>query len=226
MNVQRELLKLQDLEYKKFHSRLMPTINPDVIIGVRTPMLRKFAKKFYKYGKYIEFLNELPHKYYEENNLHVFLIEQINDFDTALSETEKFLPYIDNWATCDCFCPKVFKKNKEKLLTKIHEWIKSDKTYTVRYAINQLMTHFLDDNFSDEYLEMVADVQSGEYYINMMRAWYFSTALAKQYDATVKLLEEKTLDIWTHNKTIQKARESYRIDKETKEYLKKLKVKA
>lgn len=218
------LFKLQDLEYKKFNSKLIPTVSPDKIIGIRTPTLRKLSKELFKSGEYGAFLEKLPHDFYEENNLHAFLIEQIKDFDMAIGETEKFLPYIDNWATCDCFQPKVFKKHKSKLSSYILKWIKSDETYTVRYAINQLMTHFLDEDFNEKYLAMVADVKSDEYYINMMRAWYFATALAKQYDKTILFLEQKVLDKWTHNKTIQKAIESYRVDKDTKEYLKKLKV--
>ena len=226
MNIQEELLKLQDLDYREFHSRLMPTIDKETIIGIRTPVLRKFAKAFLKSEQYEAFLNELPHKYYEENNLHAFLVEQIKDFDEAIEKTERFLPYINNWATCDCFKPKIFKSNKDKLLQYIRKWLSSDKTYTVRYGINQLMTYFLDNEFKEEYLFEVASVKSEEYYVNMMRAWYFATALTKQYNSAVKYIEEKKLDIWTHNKAIQKACESYRISFQTKEYLKKLKVKA
>ena len=223
MDIQKELFKAADKDYKIFQSRLMPTINPDRIIGVRVPVLRKIAKNFFKNDNCKSFLEKLPHYYYEENNIHAFLIEQIPDFDDAIDRTEKFLPFIDNWATCDSFQPKVFKKNKEELLRRIYTWIKSENTYTVRYGINQLMTHFLDDDFKGEYLYMIADVKSEEYYINMMRAWYFATALAKQYDFAKNLLETKSLDRWTHNKTIQKATESYRINEQTKEYLKSLK---
>ncbi len=224
MDIQKELFSFQDIEYREFHSRLMPTVDKQRIIGVRIPALRKFAKELFKTGGYEAFLNELPHKYYEENNLHAFLIEQMKDFDSVIRKTEKFLPHIDNWATCDCFQPKVFKKYKSELLNYLLKWIKSDKTYTVRYAINQLMTHFLDDDFDEEYLTLVAEVESYEYYINMMRAWYFATALAKQYDAALPFIEKGVLDDWTHNKTIQKAIESYRIDKGAKEYLRNLKV--
>lgn len=224
MDIQKELFSFQDIKYREFHSRLMPTVDKQRIIGVRTPVLRKFAKALFKTGGYEAFLNELPHKYYEENNLHAFLIEQMKDFESVIRETERFLPHIDNWATCDCFQPKVLKKYKSELLNYILKWIKSDKTYIVRYAINQLMTHFLDDDFDEEYLTLVAEVESQEYYINMMRAWYFATALTKQYDAALPFIEKKILDDWTHNKTIQKAVESYRIDKGTKEYLKILKV--
>lgn len=226
MNIQKELFKLQDKDYRNFHAKLMPTVDKETIIGIRTPVLRKFAKDYFKNGQYEDFLKELPHKYYEENNLHAFLIEQIKDFEKAVNEAEKFLPFINNWATCDCFQPKIFKKNKEKLLSYIRKWMRSDKTYAVRYGINQLMTHFLDDDFKEEYQLLVVNVKSEEYYINMMRAWYFATALTKQYDSAIKIIEAKKLDAWTHNKAIQKACESYRISPETKEYLKKLKVKA
>ena len=201
----------------------MPTVNSDVIIGVRIPILRKFAKKLFNNGGYENFLQQLPHEYYEENNLHAFLIEQIKDFEETIKKTEEFLPFIDNWATCDCFQPKVFRKNKDKLLEHILGWIKSEKTYQVRYGINQLMTHFLDENFKGEYLYVVSEIKSEEYYVNMMRAWYFATALIKQYEYAVRILENGELDTWTHNKTIQKATESYRINKDTKEYLKSLK---
>ncbi len=223
MNIEKELFKLKDLKYKEFHARLMPTINSDLIIGVRIPALRKFAKDFSKTEESNVFLNSLPHKYYEENNLHAFLIEEIKDFDVALKETEKFLPYIDNWATCDSFFPKVFKNHKEEMAKKAYEWIDSGKTYTVRYGIGILMRLFLDEDFNVLYLKKVAEIKSEEYYIKMMIAWYFATALAKQYDYAHKYLLNNKLDLWTHNKTIQKAVESFRIPKETKEYLKTLK---
>lgn len=207
---------MQDLEYKKFHSRLMPTVGEDVIIGIRVPELRKFAKSIAKSEKAEEFLQVLPHKYYEENNLHAFLLEGIKDFDTALTETERFLPYIDNWATCDMFYPKVFKNNPDKLMPKIKIWIKSDKTYTVRYAIGLMMRM----DFKREHMDMVAGVKSDEYYINMMIAWYFATALCKNYDEAIIYLEENRLSKWVHNKTIQKAVESYRIGEELKQKLK------
>jgi len=221
MNIEKKLFEMQDLKYKEFHSKLMPNINPDLIIGVRIPELRKFAKEIYLAT---DFSDMLPHTYYEENNLHAFLIEQIEDFNTALLKTEKFLPYIDNWATCDSFLPKAFKKNKEKLLPKIYEWIKSEHTYTVRYAIGLLLKLFLDDDFKKDYPELVAKVKSEEYYINMMIAWYFATALAKQYNDTIPYIEKRKLPAWIHNKTIQKAIESNRITKETKAYLKTFKL--
>lgn len=215
-----ELFKLQDLEYKKFHSKLMPTINPDTIIGVRTPDLRKFAKGLKDYD---DFLKDLPHQYYEENNLHGFLISQIKEYDRCIEELNKFLPYVDNWATCDGLKPKCFKKNTDKLLSEIEKWIKSNHTYIVRFAIEMLMTHFLDDEFDERYLEMVANVKSDEYYINMMIAWFFATALAKQYEYAIIYVEKNILPVWVHNKTIQKAIESYRISDDKKRFLRTLK---
>lgn len=225
MNIQNELFKMQDKNYKNFHSKLIPTIDSDLIIGVRTPVLRKFAKEFSKTSESKEFIGNLPHKYYEENNLHAFIIEQIKDFDEALEETEKFLPYIDNWATCDSFLPKIFKKNTDKLLPYVKKWITSDKTYTIRYGIGVLMSLYLDNEFKAEYLKLAASVKSDEYYVNMMIAWYFATALAKQYDYAVPFITEYKLAPWIHNKTIQKSVESLRITKDTKEFLKSYKIK-
>lgn len=224
-NIQKQLFELQDIEYKKFHSKLMPTVDDNKIIGVRIPILRKFAKEFSKGTDVADFLEKLPHKYYEEDNLHAFLLETVKDFDEAVRYTEAFLPYIDNWATCDMFMPPVFKKNKEKILPYALKWIKSTDTYTVRYGIGILMKLFLDEDFKEEYMDIVCSVKSGEYYINMMIAWYFATALAKQYTASVRYIEERKLDVWVHNKTIQKAVESYRISPDTKTYLKTLKIK-
>ena len=223
--IQKRLFEMQDLKYRDFHSRLMPNIDKERIIGIRTPQLRKFAAEYAKTDKSKEFIKALPHKYYEENNLHAMIIERIRDYDTAMTETERFLPFIDNWATCDMFKPKIFNRNKDKLIDKIYEWIKSDRVYTVRYAIGMLMSFFLDDDFKPMYLDTVAAVKSDEYYINMMIAWYFATALAKQYDEALKIIKEHRLDKWTHNKTIQKAVESNRILKEQKDYLKTLKIK-
>ena len=222
--LQKRLFDLQDKEYKEFHQKLMPTVNPDCVIGIRTPVLRKFAKDFTKEDGAEKFLKSLPHKYYEENNLHAFLLMGEKDFDTALAKTEEFLPYIDNWATCDVFKPKVFAKNTDKLIGKIDEWIKSGKTYTMRYGTGLLMSYYLDENFKEEYAKTVSQIRSDEYYINMMTAWYFATALAKQYDAALDVLKKRSLSPWTHNKAIQKARESHRITTEQKEYLNSLKV--
>lgn len=223
--VQARLFEMQDFKYRDFHSKLMPTVDKEKIIGVRTPELRKFAKELSKKEEAKDFLKILPHKYYEEDNLHAFLIEQIRDFDECVSALDNFLLYVDNWATCDMMTPKVFKKNTDKLLPKINEWLISDYTYEVRFAIGMLMKFYLDENFDEKYLELVASVKSDEYYINMMIAWYFATALAKQWEKTLPYIENKVLDKWTHNKAIQKAVESYRITDEEKEYLKTLKVK-
>ena len=225
MNIQHELFQMQDPDYKAFHSRLIPTVNPDLIIGVRTPVLRKFAKAIKNTPEANSFLNTLPHKYYEENNLHAFLIEEIKDFDEALFKTDKFLPYIDNWATCDMFLPKVFRKNTDKLTDKIYEWMNSNETYTLRYAIGLLLSLYLDDKFKCEYADAVAKIRHDEYYVNMMIAWYFSTALSKQYECILPYLLDGKLPVWVHNKTIQKAIESKRIDKDIKAYLKTLKIK-
>lgn len=217
------LFELQDIKYKEFHQSLMPTVNKDTVIGIRVPVLRKLANSL-DYKKEEAFLNDLPHRYFEENNLHAFLIESIKDFDECIERLEEFLPYIDNWATCDMLSPKCFKENTDKLLPYIEKWIRSEHTYTIRYGIGMLMKYFLDENYKKEYSDTVLSITSDEYYVNMMRAWYFATALSKQYVAILPYLIKKRLDIWTHNKTIQKARESYRITKEQKEYLKKLKI--
>ena len=225
MTIFEELTKLSDKNYKEFHKKLIPTISSELILGIRTPVLRKFAKEFSKTSMAEEFLRNSHHKYYEENNLHAFLIEGIKDFDKAIYETERFLPYIDNWATCDMFFPKVFAKNPERILSYIYKWIESEHPYTVRYAIGLLMRMFLDEKFSNKYPETVSRVKSDEYYVNMMIAWYFATALAKQYDTVISYITENRLDIWVHNKAIQKALESNRIDRSTKEYLKGFKRK-
>ena len=225
--IKNDLLLMQDKTYKDFHSKLMPTINPNSIIGIRVPVLRDYAKKLFKENS-IEslnpFLKNLPHEFYEENNIHAFIIEKINNFDECIFYLENFLPYIDNWATCDMLNPKIFKTNYEKLLEKIYQWINSDSVYTVRFAIGMLMRYFLDEKFETKYLDLVASINSEEYYINMMRAWFFATALAKQYEQTFPYIKNYSLDKWTHNKTIQKAKESFRISKEQKEELKKFRV--
>jgi 3-methyladenine DNA glycosylase AlkD len=226
MNViQKELFKLQDKKYKEFQEKLIPTRDPDTIIGVRTPELRKYAKELFKSNNYQSFLKELPHKYFDENQLHAFIISEIKDYDECINYINEFLPYVDNWATCDQMSPKVFKKNHDSLIDNIKIWLKSKETYTIRFGIGCLLQHFLDEYFKPEYLEIVSRIKSEEYYINMMRAWYFATALAKQYKLTKPYIENNKLDKWTHNKTIQKAIESYRISSEQKEYLKSLKIK-
>jgi len=222
-NIRQDLFKMQDTKYGDFHAKLMPDIDRELVIGVRVPMLRKYAKDLSKKEEAAAFLSVLPHKYYEENNLHAFLIQGISDIDLLLAELERFLPYTDNWATCDMLRPKIFAKHKDRLLEKIYQWLASDHTYTVRYAIGMLLVHFLDEDFSPEYPKLVADVKSEEYYINMMRAWYFAEALAKQYDSILPYIENKVLDVWTHRKAIQKAIESFRITDEQKAYLRTLK---
>ena len=222
--IQKKLFSMQDLEYRNFHSKLMPTTRKEEIIGVRVPELKKYAKELYKNGNYAEFLEALPHKYYEENNLHAFIIMNMADFESALMETEKFLPYIDNWATCDGLRPKVFRKNLPKLFDRIKLWIKSGDAYTVRFAIGMLMCHFLEENYKNEYSDMVAEIKSEEYYVKMMQAWYFATALTKQQANALSYIENKKLGTWVHNKTIQKACESYRVTDEEKKYLKSLKI--
>ena len=224
--IKQRLFSLQDEPYRDFQVKLIPTIDPKTMIGVRTPALRKLAKELSKDPDITEFLTSLPHEYFDENQLHAFLISEIKDYEKCIAQTEKFLPFINNWATCDQLSPKVFKKHKQELLSHIQTWIRSEETYTVRFGIGMLMQHFLDDDFDPEYLELVAGIRSEEYYVNMMIAWYFATALAKQYDAVLPYLEQKKLAPWTHNKAIQKARESYRVSAEQKEYLKSLKIKS
>ena len=220
----KRLNALQDTKYRDFQSKLIPDTKAE-FIGVRTPELRKLAKELIKEGKTDNFLSALPHKYFDENQLHAFIISGIKDFDMCVKEVERFLPYVDNWATCDQMSPKVFKKEKKALLPYINKWLKSGKTYTVRFGMGMLMQHFLGEDFAVEYAEKVACVKSDEYYIKMMQAWYFATALAKNYDEVLPFIENKTLEKWTHNKTIQKSIESYRITDEQKAYLKTLKIK-
>lgn len=217
------LFVLQDTDYKAFHEKLIPTVPSETVIGIRTPVLRRFAAEYAKTPDAADFLASLPHDYYEENNLHAFLIEKIGDYEKALAALESFLPYIDNWATCDALAPKVFAKHADELLPHIRSWIASDKTYTVRYGLGALMRYYLDEHFKPEYLLLAASVRSEEYYVNMMISWFFATALAKQYDAALQILLEHKLDVWTHNKAIQKARESFRVSDEQKVYLKTLK---
>ena len=219
-----ELFRLQDKNYAVMQAKIIPTVEAERIIGVRTPALRTFAKELFQDEEVNEFLTSLPHKYFDENQLHAFVISLEKDFDMCLEKVETFLPFIDNWATCDQLSPTVFKKEPEKLLPYIRSWVGSDKTYTVRFAIGMLMQHFLDESFRPELADLVAELRSKEYYINMMIAWYFATALAKQYDLVLPYLEDKRLDDWTHNKAIQKSVESRRITEEQKAYLKTLKV--
>lgn len=223
MNITEKLFENQDLKYKEFQSKLMPTIDEDTIIGVRTPMVRKLAKEFSKFPEAKNFMQNLPHRYYEENNIHAFMIETIKDYDECIRELDRFLPYVNNWATCDSMSPKILRKHTDELYEQIKIWINSDLTYTVRFAIEMLMSFYLDEKFKPEYSELVAQVESDEYYVKMMQAWYFATALAKQYDDTIHFVEKRTLPEWVHKKTIQKAIESYRITDEQKSYLRTLK---
>ncbi len=219
------LFENADESYRDFTSNLIPTIDINNIIGVRVPIIRALAKKLKNTEVSEKFMGSAPHRYLEENHLHGFLIENVKDFEEALALTNAFLPYIDNWATCDCLRPKVFKKDLPALYDKIIQWVKSDHVYTVRYAIGLLNSFYLDDAFENEHLSLVSGIKRDEYYINMMIAWYFATALSKQYDVVVKIFEEKVLQKFTHNKAIQKACESFRVDKNTKEYLRTLKIK-
>lgn len=218
--LQKQLFELQDLKYRDFHSKLMPETDKETVIGIRTPVLRKFAKEFAGTSEAEAFLRQLPHRYYEENNLHMMLITGIKDYEKCMEEIQRFLPCIDNWATCDYPAPKCFARHKDQVLEEAKRWISSGETYVIRYGIGMLMRLFLDEDFSSKYLEMTAAVQSQEYYVNMMIAWYFATALAKQWDATVPYIEQHKLSDWVHRKTVQKAVESYRITPEQKEYLK------
>ena len=218
---QGELFSMVEGEYREFSASLMPTVDKDRVLGVRIPELRKYAKRL---AEYEDFLEKLPHRYFEEDNLHAFLIEREGNFDRCIALLDKFLPYVDNWATCDSMKPKVLRDNPDKLIVHIRRWMLSGDTYTVRYGINLLMSFYLEDNFDTEYLELVAGISSEEYYVNMMRAWYFATALAKQYKFAVSYITEGKLDVWTHNKTIQKAIESNRIDKSVKEFLKQFRI--
>ena len=218
------LFALQDLTYKEFQCGLMPTVDPDTVIGVRTPALRKLAKTLRGSGQAEEFLKALPHEFFEENNLHAFLLCEMKDFEACVQAVEDFLPYVDNWATCDQMSPGVFRKNKQALLPHIRRWIASERCYTRRFGIGMLMSHFLDEDFREEYLSLVSDIRSEEYYVNMMIAWYFATALAKQYEAALPYLENRRLDPWVHNKAIQKALESFRVSDGHKTYLRTLKI--
>ena len=222
--MQQQLFALQDAGYRDFHAALIPTVDKALVIGVRSPALRALARDLKGTELAADFMAALPHKYYEENNLHAALIGHIRDFDACMAAVERFLPYVDNWATCDMMNPRALAKDKAALLERIRLWLQSSHTYTVRFGMEMLMNHFLEEDFREEYPALVASVQSEEYYVRMMQAWYFATALAKQYEAAVTYLEQRRLGAWVHNKTIQKARESFRVSQEQKEYLKSLKV--
>ena len=223
--IRKKLFELQDGGYRELQKKIILTADPETVIGVRTPQLRAFAKELLKEGGVSAFLDGVPHAYFDENQLHAFILSEMKDYDRCIEEVERFLPYIDNWATCDQLSPKTFKKHRSELLERIKVWIAADKTYTIRFGIGMLMQYFLDEDFDPAYPEMVAQIRSDEYYVNMMIAWYFATALAKQYEAVLPYIEDRRLDMWTHNKAIQKSVESYRITQKQKEYLKTLKMK-
>lgn len=222
--VQKALFSLKDQSYWAFHTKLIPNVDPATVIGVRTPQLRKFAKEFAASPSAAEFMRQLPHRYYEENNLQVYLIEPMRDLAEALAAVEAFLPYVDNWATCDAMNPRVFKAHHAELLPHVKRWVASEHEYTIRFGMEMLMLHYLEEDFSPEFPAMVAAVTREEYYIRMMVAWYFATALAFQWEACIGYLEQQKLPRWTHNKTIQKAIESYRITEEQKKYLRALRI--
>ena len=225
LSLREKLFELRDLKYRDFHSRLIPSVSKEQVMGIRTPVLRKFAKEYAKTEEAAEFIKILPHGYYEENNLHMLIISEIRDYEVCIAEIERFLPFIDNWATCDMPVPRCFYENKEDVLERAKGWIKSDEAFTVRYGIGVLMSMFLDEDFDSVYPKLVASVRSEQYYVNMMIAWYFATALAKRWEEVIPFIEKRQLDKWTHNKAIQKAVESYRITSEQKAYLKSLKIK-
>ena len=225
MNIEERLFSLQDLDYKGFQSKLIPNVSKENIIGIRIPLLRKFSQTVALEKESKEFVKSLPHKYYEEYHLHSFLIERIKDCKECLQELDVFLPYVDNWAVCDSCSPKVLKKDLDLLLDYIKKWINSPKEYVCRFGILSLMRYFLEDKtFKEEYLEMVCEVKSDYYYVKMMQSWFFATALAKQYNSTLKIFKQNRLSVWIHNKSIQKALESYRITKEQKQELRLLKT--
>lgn len=223
--VHNELFAKQDIKFKFFQAKLIPDIDINRIVGVRTPELQRLAEKLSKNTDIKQFLDKLPHHYYEENNLHAIIIENLKDFNESMSYTEKFLPYIDNWATCDFFSPKIFKKHPEEVYDKVYQWIKSNKTYIVRFGVKILMTFYLDEKFKPEMLDIIASIRHDDYYVKMVVAWYFSVALVKQYEYAILYIENQCLEKWTHNKSIQKAIESHRINNATKNYLKTLKLK-
>ena len=222
--IRARLFEMQDLKYRDFTAKLTPTVPPERIIGVRTPELRKYAVELSKTEDAAAFMAALPHLYQEENNLHAFLIERIADYDACVAALDAFLPYVDNWATCDSMSPKCLKKQLPRLTGEIRRWMASDRVYTVRFGMGMLMRHFLDDAFDPAYLDWVAALRSEEYYINMMIAWFFATALAKQWDATLPFIVNCRLEPWVHNKAIQKAIESYRIPEDRKIWLRAQKI--
>ena len=223
--IRKDLKNNIDHKFQLFQTKLIPNIDPNAILGVRTPILKELAKKYYSNEEIEVFLNDLPHKYFEENQLHSFILSLYKDYDKLIKDINIFLPYIDNWATCDQLVPKVFKKNKDKLIKEIDKWLESSCLYTERFAIEMLMSYYLDDSFDLKYTIYISNIQTEEYYLKMMIAWYFSFALIKQYDKVIGIIEAQQMSKWVHNKTIQKAIESARIPNDRKEYLKSLKIK-
>lgn len=225
--IQQQLFELQDLKYRDFHAKLVPGMDVNDIIGVRTPELRKLAKQLAKDERVGDFLAVLPHRYLDEMNLHGFIISELKDYNECLEEIERFLPYVNNWATCDLLSPKAFKqkKNRVRLIEDVKCWMASDEPFIIRFGIEMLMSFYLDEDFKPEYLKWVSDIRHEHYYVKMMVAWYFATALAKQWESTLPYIVESTLEKWTHNKAIQKAVDSYRITPEQKELLKSYRVK-
>ena len=223
--VRQKLFEMQDENYRNFHAKLIPTVDKETVIGVRSPQLKKFAKEFYKSGDYESFLKVLPHEYYEENNVHAALIGFEKDYNKAIKLLDEFLPFVNNWATCDMMKISAFKKHLPDLYAKIPDWLSSESPYAVRFGIKMLMDYFLGENFIDECAELVCTVKREEYYVKMMVAWYFATAIAKNYDKIIPYIENNRLEKWTHNKAIQKSIESYRITEEQKKYLRTLKRK-
>lgn len=223
MEITDRLFELRDVKYAQFQQKLTPGIDPDSFIGVRVPVLRKLAKEYIREEEAAEFIFSLPHRYYDENMLHGLLLSEYRDYDACIADVDAFLPFVDNWAVCDIMSPKVFRKHRDRLIEKIRAWTSSSHVYTCRFGMEMLMSHYLDGDFKPEYLKIPADVHSGEYYVNMMTAWFFATALAKQWDSSITYIENNVLDTWVHNKTIQKSRESFRITEEHKEYLNSLK---
>lgn len=224
LQIRKRLFSMQDEKYREFHLGLIPGVPPESVIGIRTPLLRGYGRELIKENKAEEFIGSLPHEFYDENVLHAILISAERNFDRAVGLLDDFLPYVDNWAVCDIIKPAAFKNHPAELPDKIRKWINAEHTYTVRFGIGMLMSYYLDSEFDPKFPELVAGIKSDEYYINMMIAWYFATALAKQYDAVIPYIREHRLSPWVHNKSIQKSIESRRITDKQKSYLRSLKI--
>ena len=223
-NIQNYLLSQKDEKYRDFTLPLIPNVDKDSFIGVRLPIIKKYAKQIDNKSKE-EFLDSLPHKYHEENLLHAFILSNIKDYDEFIKQVDKFLPYVSNWSISDTICNKYLNKHKDKLIVEIYKWLKSDELYRVRYAVKCLMNYYLGEDFKEEHIDAVSKVKLDDYYVQMMIAWYLATGLAKNYNDFIKAIENKKFTPFIHNKAIQKAIESYRVSDEHKEYLRSLKVK-